>query len=119
MRWHERRKEDFPGDDLTNDDYSNIEEHEIYQEQTIRNNSLYTIVDNKLPSSLEDLNDGNDWKTTNSHEGKLVMVYNYYNGNKTLHPRTFYALYIDSNDKGDGHLIVKLSTKQRLATMKY
>ena len=99
--------------DLTNDDYSNIEDNEIHQEKIIQNSSFYTIVDNKLHlrSHLEDLNKPNDWKTKNSHEGELVMAYNNYNGNNTLRPRTFYALHIEPNGNGNGHLIFKLSTK--------
>ena len=47
-----------PSDDLTNNDYSNIEDQEIQQEQTNQNNSFYTLVDNKFQSSphLEDPN---------------------------------------------------------------
>ena len=39
-------------------------------------NSFNTLVDNKLKSSshLEDPNETDDWKTTNNHEGKLVMA---------------------------------------------
>ena len=62
-----------PSGDLTNADYSNIEGHKIHQEQTIQNNRLYTIIDNKLQlsSHLEDPNKVNDWKTTNSHKSEL------------------------------------------------
>ena len=47
------------------------------------------------------------------------MAYNTNVGNNTLRPRTFYVLYIGLNDKGNGHLIFKLSTKQILITAKY
>ena len=65
-----------PSDDLTNDDYSNIENHETQHKQTNRNNSFYTLVDNKLRSSpqLEDPNETYDWKTANNHEGELVIA---------------------------------------------
>ena len=70
-----------PSNDLTNNDYSNIENRDIHQEQTNQNNSFYTINDNKFQSRsyLEYSNKANDWKTTNSHEGELVMVYDNYN----------------------------------------
>ena len=108
-----------PSNDLTNDDYSNIEDHKIHQEQTNRNNNFY--INNKLQSSshLEDPNKTNDWKTANSHEGELVMAYNTKNGSNTIRLRTFYTLYIKPKDSGNGHLIFKLSTKQILVTMKY
>ena len=48
-----------------------------------------------------------------------MMAYDINAGNNTLHPRTFYALYIGSNDNGVGHLIFILSTKQILTTLKY
>ena len=35
-----------PSDDLTDDDYSNIEDHKIQQEQTNQKNRSYTLVDN-------------------------------------------------------------------------
>ena len=34
-----------PSDDLTDDDYSNIEDQEIQPEQTNQNNNFYTCVD--------------------------------------------------------------------------
>ena len=72
------------------------------------------------PSShIADPNKANDWKSTNSHEGELIMAYNNNKGNKTIRPRTFYALCIGQNDNGNGHLIFKVSTKQILVTMKY
>ena len=37
-----------PSDDITDDDYSNIEYYDIQPEQTNQNNSFYTLVDNKL-----------------------------------------------------------------------
>ena len=115
------RKVVHSSNDQRNDDYSNIKNHKIYQKQTIRNNSFYTIVNNKLKlkSHLEDPNKTNDWNTTNSHEGELVMAYNNNNGNNTLRPRTFYVLYIGQYKNGNGHLIFKLSMKQILVIMKY
>ena len=111
----------YPSDDLIKDDYSNIEDHEICYKQTNQNNSCYTLVDNKLQlsSHLEDLNETNDWKTTNIHEGELVVAYNTNAGNNTLRPKTFYALYIVLNDNSNGNLIFKLSTKYILITIKY
>ena len=109
-----------PNDDLTDDDYNNIEDHEIQQGQTNRN-SFYTLVDNKLQSSshLEDPNETNDWNTTNNHEGELFIADDTNAGNNTLRPRTFYTLYIGPNYNGNGHLIFKPSTNQILVVMKY
>ena len=72
-----------------------------------------------MKPQLEVPNESYDWKTTNNHEGELVMAYNNNTGNNTLYPRTFYALYIGLNNNGIVHLIFKLSTKQILNTMKY
>ena len=110
-----------PSDDLTDDDYSNIEDHKTQQEQTIRNNSFYTLVDDKLQSNshLEDPNKTNDWRTTNNHKGELVMAYDTNVGSNTLRPKTFYALYIGPNDNSKGDLMFKLSIKQILVTTKY
>ena len=48
----------YSSDDLIADNHNNIEDHETQHERTNRNNSFYTLVDNKLQSSLylEDLN---------------------------------------------------------------
>ena len=64
-----------PSDDLTADDYNNIEDHDTQHEQTNRNNRYYTLVDNELQSSslLEDPNKPNDEKTTNNSEGDLMQ----------------------------------------------
>ena len=40
-----------PSGDLTNDDYSNIEDHETQHKWTNQNNSFYTLVDNELQLS--------------------------------------------------------------------
>ena len=37
-----------PSDDLTDDDYSNIEDHENQHTQIIRNNNVYTFIKNEL-----------------------------------------------------------------------
>ena len=89
-------------DDLVDDVCSNIEDP----------NSLYTLANNKLQLSydLEDLNEANEWKSTNSHEDELVIAYNTNAVNNTLRPKIVYALYIGPNDDGNGHLIYKLST---------
>ena len=107
--------------DPTNDDYSNIEDHETQHERANQNNNVYTLVEDELQSShqLEDQNENNDLKTTNKYEGGLVMAYKNNVKNNTLNPRTFYALYIGPIDDGAGHLIFKLSTKQILTTLKY
>ena len=57
--------------------------------------------ENELQSSsqLKDQNETNDLKTTNKYEGGLVMTYDNIARNNTLHPRTFYALYIGQNNK--------------------
>ena len=60
-----------------------------------------------------------DWKSTNSHNSELVIAYDNKVGNKTLHPRLFYALYIRPNDIGNGYLIYRLSTDQILVTKEY
>ena len=46
------------------------------------------------------------------------MVYNVNVKCKTMHPRSFYALYIRQKDSSTGHLVLKLSTKQLLITPK-
>ena len=83
-----------PSDDLTNDDYSNIEDHETQHKWTNQHNSYYTLVDKELRSSshLEDPNKTNDWKTTDTHGGELVVAYDNNAGNNTLYLRTFYLL---------------------------
>ena len=50
-----------PSDNLTADDYSNIDDHEIQQERT-NHNRFYIFVNNQLQSSahLEDTNKTND-----------------------------------------------------------
>ena len=50
---------------------------------------------------LEESYRTNDWKSTNSHKGELVIAYNNKVGNKTLRPRVFYALYNKPNDIGN------------------
>ena len=82
---------------------------------------VFTLVENELHSSpqLEDQNHTNDWKTTNTHEGGLVMAYNNSARINTLYSRTFYALYIGPNNNSAGYSIFKLSTKQILTTPKY
>ena len=72
-----------------------------------------------MSSNLEDLNETDDWNSTNSHKGELVIAYNTNTGNNTLRPRIFYALYIELNNDGNGHLIYKLYIDQILVTMKY
>ena len=108
-----------PSDDLADDVYNNIDYQTTQQKQT-NHNSLYTLADNEIQSGsdLEDQNEAINWKSTNGHEGELVIVYDNKVGDKTLRPRTFYVLYIVPNDNGNGLLIFKLSTKQILITIK-
>ena len=47
------------------------------------------------------------------------MAYDVNANNKTMHPRSFYAVYIGRIDSGTGHLVLKLLTKQLLTTPKY
>ena len=100
-----------PSDDLANDMCSNTNYHIIQQKQT-NHNSLYTLADNQLQSSsdLEDPNDADDWKSTNSHKGKLVTPYNTNAGNNALHPIILYTLYIGPNNESNIHLVYKLFT---------
>ena len=72
-----------------------------------------------MSSDLEDPNEADDWKSTNSHKGELVIAYDNKSGNNTLHLKVFYALYIEPNGNGSGHLIYKLSMDQILVIMKY
>ena len=76
------------------------------------NDSLYRLADYELQLNydLEKLYRTDDWKSTNSHKGKLVIAYYTTVGYKTLHPRVFYALYIGPNDVDNRHLIHRLST---------
>ena len=106
-----------PNDDLANDVYNNIDYQTTQQKQT-NHNSLYTLAENKIQSGsdLEDQNKAIDWKSTNGHEGELVIVYNNKVENRTLQPRVFYALYVRLNNDGNGYLIYRLSTDQIFAT---
>mmetsp|Transcript_38260 Transcript_38260/g.43175 ORF Transcript_38260/g.43175 Transcript_38260/m.43175 type:complete len:111 (-) Transcript_38260:36-368(-) len=102
-----------PSGDLTNDDYSNIEDRETQHKPANQNNNVYTLVKDKLQSShqLEDQNETNDLKTINKHEGGLMMAYDNNAKSNALYLRIFYALYIGPNNNGAGHLIFKLSAK--------
>ena len=83
--------------------------------------SLYHLADSKLQLNydLEEWYKTDDWKSTNSHKDKLVIAYDNKVGNRTLHPRVFYALYIRPNNIRHGHLIYRLSTYQILVTKEY
>ena len=83
-----------PSDDLIDDECSNIEDNETQHKRTNQNNSFYTLINNKLQSSphLEDLNKTYNCKTTNNHEGELVMAYGSNAGSNTLCPRTSYVI---------------------------
>ena len=97
---------DCCSDTPTNDVHSNISYKNVQQEQTTHN-SLYHIADLELQLKydLEESYKTNDWKSTNSHNAELVITYDDKVGNKTLHSRVFYALYIRLNDIGNSHLI--------------
>ena len=112
MNWH--------CDHPTNDVYCNINHKNVQQEQTTQN-SLYRLTDSELQLNynLEDPYRTDDWKSTNSHKGELVIAYNNKVGNKTLYPRVFYTLYIKPNDIGNGYLMHRLSTNQILVTKEY
>ena len=99
--------------DLLDDMYSNIDLNNIDQKQTT-NDNLYTLADNKLQlsSDLEDL----DWNSTDSHENELVIAYDNKVGNKTLYPKTFYALYVKLNQ---WHLIYIPDKNQIVVTKDY
>ena len=104
----------------TNNVYSNINHKNVQHEQTIYN-SLYSLTNPKLQLNynLEDLYRTDDWKSTNSYKGKSVITYDNKVGNKTLHPRVFYALYIKPNGIGNGHLIYRSFMDQILVTKEY
>ena len=113
-------KMDFRSDNPTNDVYSTIDHKNVQQERTIHN-SLYHLVNSELQLNydIEESYRTDDWKSTDSHNGELVIAYDDKIGNKTLHPRVFYTLYIRPNDIGIGHLIYKFSTDQILITKDY
>ena len=91
--------------DLLDDMYSNIAHNNIDQKQTT-NHNLYTLADNELQlsSDLKDL----DQDSTNNHKGDLIIAYDNKVRNKTLCSRIFYALYVKSNQEGNGYLIYRL-----------
>ena len=49
----------------------------------------------------------------------MIIAYNDEIGNKTLCPRTFYALHVEPNQEGNGHLIYRLDKDQIVVTMDY
>ena len=65
-----------PSGDIPNDNNNNIEDHETQHKRIKQNNGFYILVENELQSSpqLEDQYETNDWKTSNKHEGELVMA---------------------------------------------
>ena len=113
-------KMDWHCNNPTNDVYSNINHKSVQQEQNTHN-SLYHLTNFELQLNydLEDPYRTDDWKRTSSHKGELVIAYNNKVGNKTLHRRVYYVLYIRPNDIGNGHLIYRLSTDQILVTEEY
>ena len=105
---------------LTNNVYSNISYKNVQQERTTHN-SLYRLVNSELQMNydLENLYGTDDWMSTISHKGELVIVYNNKDKNKTLRPRIFYALYIKLSDNDNRHLLYRLFTDQILVTKEY
>ena len=99
--------------DLTDDVYNNIDHNNVNWKQTTHN-SLYILANDnlKINSDLEDL----DWNSIDSHKSELIITYDNKVGNKTLHPRASYALYIIPNEQGTGYLIYSLSTNQKVVT---
>ena len=83
----------------------------------MNHHNLYTLANDELQlsSNLEDLN----WNSTDSHKGELVIAYDNKVGNNTLHPRSFYALYVKPNENGTKHLIYRPSTNQMVFTKDY
>ena len=102
---------DCRSDNPTNDVYSNINHKNVQQKRNIYN-SVYHLANFELQLNydLEESYRTDDWKSTNSHNGELVIAYNDKVGNNTLHVRVFYALYIRANDIDNGHLIYRIST---------
>lgn len=48
--------------------------------------------------------------------GELVMGYNTTASNDMGVPRAFYGLYIETNENGTGHRVIKLKTKRPVKT---
>ena len=107
-------------DDLADDMYNNTN-HQTAQQKQTNHNSIYILADNEIQSSsdLEDQNKAVNRKSTNGHEGKIVVADDNKVGNRTLWPRVFYALYVRPNNNGNGHLIYRLSMDQVLVTKDY
>ena len=105
---------------LTNNVYSNTNHQNVQQEQNTHN-SLYTLVNYKLQlnSDLEDSNGTDYWKSTNRDKNELIIAYDNKARNNTLHPKVFYALYINPNGDNNGHLIYDLSRDKIVVTMNY
>ena len=99
------------------DDADNLSDHDSVDLKQRNHNNLYTLANNKLQLNfdLEDL----DWKSTDSHEGELIITYDNKVRYKTLHPISFYTLYIKPNEGGSGYLIYRLSTDQIVVTKEY
>ena len=106
---------------LADDNNTDIKDCGVQHKQDYQRNCFGTPVENKQQPShqLEGQNQANDWKSTNKHEGKLVMAYNKHSSNKTLHPTPLYGLNIGLNGSNTDHSVFKLSTKQLLTTPKY
>ena len=50
--------------------------------------------------------------------GELVLAYDTLASNDTRRPRAFYALYVEPNENGTGHRVIKLQTKRLVTTPK-
>ena len=107
-------------DNLANNVDCNINHKNVQQEQTTHN-SLYTLTNYKIQLNydLEDPNGTNEWKSTNSHKIELIIAYDNNNRNNTLHPKVFYALYIEPNGDNSSHLIYDLSKDKIVVTTNY
>ena len=81
---------DHHNNGLTDDIYNNINHNNVNPKQTNHHNDLEYI----------------DWDSIDIHKVELITAYNNKVGNKTLYPRTFYALYVKPNQEGNDHLIV-------------
>ena len=105
---------------LTNYVYSNTNHKNIQQEQTTHN-SLYPFANSKLQLNydLEDSYGIDDWNSTNICKSELIIAFNNKARNNTLHPKVFYALYIEPNDDNDGHVIYYLSRDKIVVIINY
>ena len=87
-----------------------------------RNRLSITVFANselQLNYDLEYLYETDDWKSTNSHKSELIIAYNNKARNNTLHPKVFYALYIEPNGDNNSYLMYDISRDKIVVTMNY